>query len=105
MKLENVKLSPNEVKYIQVLRAIGVPPIDISTLFGYKYKDVINVLRGNTYSSITGILNRTITETEVIVAEWFLKQDMPYREVAAITRIDANKVRNIKGVMQYRGVL
>ncbi|MPM36890.1 hypothetical protein SDC9_83494 [bioreactor metagenome] len=64
--------------------------------------DVVNVLRGNSFSWITGILHHSISQEEYIVTRRLLRQGHTYREVARFAGIDANKVRNVLGVMRYK---
>jgi len=96
-----IKVNEQEARYIQVLHSVGLSRNEISRDFKYKYMDVINVLRGNSFSDVTGILNKNITKKEFIVVEHLLNQGHAYRDVARFSGIDANKVRNIKGCLQY----
>jgi hypothetical protein len=88
---------------VQVVRlhSKGLDRKQISAVLGLKPMDVFNVLRGNSYSNVTGMLNEYITDEELIVTKYFLDKGFPYREVAKRTDIDANKVRNIKGRIYY----
>lgn len=95
------KMDEREAKYITVLNSVGIAKKIIAERFNYKYMDVVNVLRGNSFSNITGILNKNISQEEIIVATRLLRQGHAYREVAKFAGIDANKVRNILGVLQY----
>ena len=97
-----IKINESEAKYIQVLHSVGLPKMVIASEFKYKYMDVVNVLRGNAFSNVTGILNRNITEKELMVVEHLLNQGHSYRTIAKFSGIDANKVRNIKGYLQYQ---
>lgn len=97
-----VKVDEREAKWIQLVGSVGLTKVEIAKRYAYKYMDVINVLRGNSFSWITGILSRNITQEEYVVVRRLLKQSHPYREVAKFSGIDANKVRNIMGVLQYR---
>lgn len=101
--MENVRVNCREAGWIVLLNSVGLSKKEISDRYGYKYMDVVNVLRGNSYSHITGILNRNIKDVEVTVVSYLLRQGKPYRAVAEFTGIDSNKVRNIMGYLQYRG--
>ena len=92
-----------EARYIQILNSVGIKKKDISERFGYKYMDTVNVLRGNSFSHVTGILNKNVRSDEYFVSAWLLKQGHSYRAVAEMAGIDANKVRNIQGVLKYKG--
>lgn len=95
------RMNEREAKYITVLNSVGIAKSAIAKKFNYKYMDVVNVLRGNSFSNITGILNTNISQEEIIVATRLLQQGHAYREVARFAGIDANKVRNILGVLQH----
>lgn len=97
-----IKVNESEARYIQVLHSVGLPKVEIAEEFKYKYMDVINVLRGNAFSNVTGILNRNITEKELVIVEHLLNQGHSYRAIAKFSGIDANKVRNIKGYLHYQ---
>lgn len=99
------KINEREARWIYDLASIGASKREIADRYGYKYMDVVNVLRGNSYSHVTGILNRNINAVEQIVSMFLLKQGKPYRDIAAYTNIDANKIRNVMGVLQYKGVI
>lgn len=103
--MENTKMDEREALWVQVVTSVGLPKIGIAERYNYKYMDVVNVLRGNSFSWITGILNNNITQEEYIVGKRLLKQGHPYREVARLAGIDANKVRNVMGVLQYKQIL
>lgn len=92
-----------EARYIQLLHSVGITKKSISERFGYKYMDTVNVLRGNSYSHVTGILNNNITADEYFVSAWLLKQGHSYRAVADMAAIEPNKVRNVMGVLKYKG--
>lgn len=103
LKMNNVvKVDEREAQWIQLVGSVGLSKIEIVKRYAYKYMDVVNVLRGNSFSWITGILNRNITQEEYIVVKRLLKQGHPYRDVANYAGIDSNKVRNIMGVLQYK---
>lgn len=99
------RVNSREAKWITLLHDIGLTKREIAERYGFKYMDIVNVLRGNSYSSVTGIINKSIKPDECVVATYLLKQGKPYREIAAYTGIDANKIRNIMGVLQYKGVI
>lgn len=101
--VETRKMDEREAKYVLILSSVGVSKNVIARKFNYKYMDVVNVLRGNSFSDITGILNKNISQEEMIVASRLLKQGHAYREVANFSGIDANKVRNVMGVLQHFG--
>lgn len=100
-----MKVNEREAQWIVLLNSVGMSKVDIASNYQYKYMDVINVLRGNSFSHVTGILNRNITEEEYIVAKRLLKQGHPYRFVAYISDIDSNKVRNIMGTLQHKRII
>ncbi|URZ16906.1 hypothetical protein [Clostridium felsineum] len=99
------KVNEREAMYIQILASTGVSKSLIAERFNYKMMDVINVLRANSFSHVTGLLNPHITEEELTVGAFFLKKGLAYRHVAEITGIDANKIRNIRGYLTYKGEL
>lgn len=96
------KVDVREARWIQLVSSVGLPKAEIARRYNFKYMDVVNVLRGNSYSWVTGILNSNITQEEYIVARRLLKQGHPYREVSKFSGIDANKVRNILGVLIFK---
>lgn len=97
------KVNEREAQWIQLLSSIGSTPSEIADRYGFKRMDVYNVLRGNAFSWVTGIINRNIKPVELTVVRFLLKSDKPYREIANYTGIDDNKVRNIMGFMEYNG--
>lgn len=99
------KINEIEAKWIQLVSSVGLDKKSIADRYNYKYMDVVNVLRGNAYSHVTGILNRNISSEEVTVVKYLLKQEHPYREIASYTGIDANKVRNIMGYLHHSRVI
>ncbi|GAB6153692.1 hypothetical protein JCM17380_24420 [Desulfosporosinus burensis] len=99
------KVNEVEAKWIQLVSSVGLDKKSIADRYNYKYMDVVNVLRGNAYSHVTGILNRNIGSEEVTVVKYLLKQEHPYREIASFAGIDANKVRNIRGYLQHKKVI
>jgi cobalamin biosynthesis Co2+ chelatase CbiK len=101
--MEN-KMTEIDAMYIKMLNNAGFDAGYIATLKNYKKMDVINVVRGNSFSSVTGILHCLITTDEVITVAMLLRQEHPYRDIASYSGIDANKVRNIKGYLQYNKV-
>ena len=103
--MDFIKLNEKEAKYIQVLDSVGLSPITISKKFGYKYTDIINVLRGNTFNHVTGILKVDVPADKVIEISYLLKIGVPYKKVATITKINENKIRNIRGYMKYLGLI
>lgn len=96
-----MKVDEREAKWVVLVSSVGLSKREIANRYSYKYMDVVNVLRGNSYSWITGILNNSITQEEVIVVKRLLRQGHPYREIAGYAGIDANKVRNIMGVLRF----
>jgi len=99
------KVNEREALWIKVLYSAGASKKEIADRYGFKYMDVRNVLRGNSFSRVTGILNKHIKLEEFIVAKFLLRQGNSYRSIAYYTGIDKNKVRNVMGVLQYRGVI
>lgn len=99
------KVDEKEAQWIKVLNSVGLSKMEISNRYNFKYMDVINVLRGNSYSHVTGILHHSITQEEIIVVKRLLKMEHPYVEVANFAGIEANRVRNIMGYLQYHHVL
>lgn len=96
-----MKVDEREAKWIMLLSSVELSKKEIANRYSYKYMDVLNVLRGNSYSWITGILHHSISQEEVIVVKRLLGQGHPYREIASYAGIDANKVRNIMGVLRF----
>jgi len=99
------KLNRLEANWIKTVASAGLSTKEIAERYRFKYMDVLNVLRGNTYSSVTGILNKNISPEEFQVSSFLLKQGKPYKEIADFTGINHNKVRNIMGVLQYKGLI
>ena len=99
--MEYIKLDADLAVKIVRLHLKGFDKKQISAVLGIKQMDVFNVLRGNSYSNVTGMLNDNITDEELVIAKYFLDKGYPYREVAKRAEIDANKVRNIKGRIYY----
>ena len=99
------KIDEREVRWIMLVKSVGMSKKAIAARYNYKYMDVINVLRGNSFSQITGILHHSITKEEIIVVKRLLKQEHPYREIASYAGIEDNKVRNIMGYLQYKQLI
>lgn len=94
-------VNEREAKWIVLLDSVGMSKTEIANRYDFKRMDVVNVLRGNSFSHVTGIRNKNISIEEFITSKRLLKQGHPYRDVADYSGIEANKVRNVMGVMQY----
>ena len=100
------KITELEVKWIMVVASVGgMSKKALAERYNYKYMDVINVLRGNSFSNISGILHHSITEEEIITVSRLLQCEHPYRDIASYAGIEDNKVRNIMGYLQFEGVI
>jgi hypothetical protein len=98
-------LSEFDAEWINLLSSVGMSAMQISNRYKYPYINVKDVLTGNSYSRVTGILNKTVTQDELTVVTWLLQRRIPYRQVALLTGIEANIVRNIKGCLQFQNKL
>lgn len=99
------KVDEREAVWIVLLNSVGLGRKAIADNYNFKYMDVANVLRGNSFSNITGILHHSISQEDVIAVKRLLKQDHPYRDIAVYAGYEDNKVRNIMGYLQYEGVI
>lgn len=101
-----VKLNEREALYIQVLDSVGMSKKEIADRFNYKYMDVVNVLRGNCFNNVTGILQvNGIPENKLIDTVTLLMTGESYRAVADIVGIEYNKVRNVLGYLKYKNLI
>lgn len=95
------KVDEQEAKFIQAIYTAGLNKVTISNLYGYKYMDVVNVLRGNSFSWVTGILGKGISKDEIITVKKLIQAGRAYRDLARYSKIEANRVRNIMGYLQF----
>jgi hypothetical protein len=100
------KMDRTGATLVHTLKQMGFTLKEIYKQYNFRPMSVRNVLRGNSYNSVTGIFDqRLLSNTEKIVIEYLLLKGRSYRDIARYTGIDANRVRNYRGYLQYKGVV